>query len=211
MDTNERTRRATDSATEHASELKDTASEHAGELASTVKEQAGEVAHEAAQQGREVLDKAKQGLHEQAQARTSELSQSLRRLGGEVQALADGRPHEAGPVAEYVRQAATKVNEAAERVDRQGVDGILEDVAEFGRRKPAVFLAAAGVAGFVVGRMIRAGRDASNGGNGYNSGSRPVLPASPQYAAGYTEPNPSPYPSSAYPSNGPTTPMGPRS
>lgn len=203
MDTNERTRRATDSAAEHASELKDTASDHAGELANTVKEQAGEVAHEAQHQGREVLEKAKQGLHDQAAARTSELSQSLRRLGGEVQALADGRPHEAGPVAGYVRQAATKVNEVAERVDREGVDGILEDVAEFGRRKPGVFLAAAGVAGFVVGRMIRAGRDASNGARRYDD-SRPELRAAPPAATGYGA-DPS------YTPNVATTPMGTRS
>jgi hypothetical protein len=204
MDTNERTRRATDAAAEHASELKDTAKERAGDVANTVKEQAGEVAHEAAHQGREVLERAKHGLHEQAQARTSELSQSLRRLGGEVQALADGRPDEAGPVAGYVRQAATKFNDVAERVDREGVDGILEDVAEFGRRKPAVFLAAAGVAGFVVGRMIRAGRDASNGNGGYNGATPRAVPPPQQVAAGYGM-DPS------YTSNAPTTPMGTRS
>jgi hypothetical protein len=187
MDTNERTRRATDAAAEHASELKDTAKEGAGDVANTVKEQAGEVAHEAAHQGREVLEKAKHGLHEQAQARTSELSQSLRRLGGEVQALADGRPDEAGPVAGYVRQAATKFNDVAERVDREGVDGILEDVA-----------------GFVVGRVIRASRDASNGNGGYDGAAPRALPPPQQVAAGYGM-DPS------YTSNAPTTPMGTRS
>ena len=201
MDTNERTRRATDAAAEHASELKDTAKDRAGEVASTVKEQAGEVAHEAAHQGREVLEKAKQGLHDQAQARTSELSQSLRRLGGEVQALADGRPEEAGPVAGYVRQAATKFNDVAERVDREGVDGILEDVAEFGRRKPGMFLAAAGIAGFMLGRMIRANREVANGSIGSNGGAPRALPPSSQQVVGYGADMP-------YTPNAPTTPMG---
>ena len=36
--------------------------------------------------------------------------------------------------------------------------GLLDDVTDFARRRPIVFLAAAGAAGFVVGRLARAGR-----------------------------------------------------
>ena len=67
-----------------------------------------------------------------------------------------------------------------------------------------LFLAAAGVAGFMVGRMIRASRDASNGSGGHNGSAPRALPSPQQTAAGYgMEPT--------YTSNAPTTPMGTRS
>jgi len=196
---NEGARGAAQSAAEHGSALKDAATNQAGELASTVKEHAADVAQEAKQQGREVFDKAKDALHEQAQARTNEASQALRRFSNQVQALADGRPEQAGPVGDYVRQAAGKVQNVAQRVEREGFDGVVHDVAEFGRRRPGVFLAAAGVAGFVVGRMIRAGRESTNG--------RPV-----QYSAIPAPPAaPVPVPNAAMraePSMTPTQPIG---
>jgi hypothetical protein len=143
---------------EQGSELKAAASEQAGQVASTVKEQAGEVARDAVDQGRQLAERARSGIQDQARARTAEIGDSLHRLSGQVQALADGRPDDAGPLAGYVTDAAGRVGDLADRVDREGFDGVLEDVAEFGRRRPGAFLLSAGLAGFVVGRAIRAGR-----------------------------------------------------
>jgi hypothetical protein len=155
----DRDRTTAESVAEESSELKAVASEQAGELATTARQQADDVAREAAEQGRQLIDKAKAGVQEQARARTAEVGQSLHRLGGEVQALADGRPQDAGPLAGYVRDAASKVEDVAHRIEAEGFDGILEDVAEFGRRRPGVFLLVAGAAGFLAGRAIRAGRE----------------------------------------------------
>jgi hypothetical protein len=148
-----------DAVAEQGSELTAAATERAGDLASTVKDQAAEVGRDAVDQGRQLIDTAKARMQEQARTRTVEVGASLQRLGGEVRALADGRPSEAGPLAGYVRDAAAKVEGLADRVEREGFDGIVEDVAAFGRRRPGVFLLSAGVAGFVLGRVIRAGRE----------------------------------------------------
>jgi len=146
---------------EQAGAVQSAVGDQAGEIATQAREHASEVAQDAMTQGREVLDRAKTALREQADTRTSEVSQGLRRLGAEVDALAEGRPQDAGPVADYVRQMGVRVREAADRVDEVGFDGIVEDVSDFGRRRPGVFLLAAGAAGFVAGRAIRAGRQST--------------------------------------------------
>ena len=57
----------------------------------------------------------------------------------------------------------------ASRLEDRGIEGVVDDVARFARRRPGVFLLAAAGAGFVVGRFVRSGvsvaRDPSpNGG-----------------------------------------------
>ena len=69
-----------------------------------------------------------------------------------------GRPDEAGPLAGLPRRRPARVSAIADRLETGGPQGLLDDVTDFARRRPIVFLAAAGGAGFVVGRLARAGR-----------------------------------------------------
>ena len=59
-------------------------------------------------------------------------------------ALADGRPGDAGPLAGYLDEAHARVSSIADRLDEGGPQGLLDDVTAFARRRPIVFLAAAG-------------------------------------------------------------------
>ena len=133
--------------------------QQAASVASTAKDKSGEIAQDALEHGRDVMDHAKESLREQARARTDEAGQGLRRLSGELSALAEGRADEAGPIVDYARRAASEVENLASRVEREGFDGILNDVADFGRRRPGMFLAIAGAAGFMTARVVRASRD----------------------------------------------------
>ena len=45
----------------------------------------------------------------------------------------------------------------ANRLEMSGPQGLVDDVSSFARRRPGAFLLAAGVAGFAVGRIARAG------------------------------------------------------
>jgi hypothetical protein len=45
-------------------------------------------------------------------------------------------------------------------MDQRGVEGVLDDVRSFARRRPGVFLLGAGIAGFAVGRLVRGAKDA---------------------------------------------------
>jgi hypothetical protein len=60
-----------------------------------------------------------------------------------------------GAVTDVTRQLADKSRQVASRLEECGVQGVGDDLRRFARRQPGLFLAAAGVAGFVVTRLLR--------------------------------------------------------
>jgi hypothetical protein len=87
-----------------------------------------------------------------------------------MQALTEGRPGDSGPLAGYVTDARQQVASFALRLENRGIEGVVDDVAQFARRRPGMFLLAAAGTGFLVGRLVRSGvsvaRDSSpNGGS----------------------------------------------
>ena len=60
-----------------------------------------------------------------------------------------------GPVPDMTRQLAGKSRQVASRLEEGGVQGVGDDLRQFARRQPGLFLAAAGLAGFVVTRTLR--------------------------------------------------------
>jgi ElaB/YqjD/DUF883 family membrane-anchored ribosome-binding protein len=156
-------------AREQATEVAHTARDQAGQVAGTVKEQAAHVADEVKQQGRQMVDRTKERMREQGDSQARQMAQSLRTLADEGRALADGRPLEAGPVTDYVRQASDRIQGMSQRVEERGAQGMVEDLENFGRRRPGMFLAGAAVAGFVVGRLVRSAASASQDANSMRS------------------------------------------
>jgi hypothetical protein len=150
-------------ATEEGQQLVALASEQATELGSTVREQTARVRGEVVEQGKTLAEEARSQAEAQAHAQSRRLADSLSRLGDEVRALAEGRPDEAGTVRPYVSNAADTVYDAADRlytlasdIDTRGLTGVLDDLQAFARRRPGAFLLGAAVAGFGVGRAVRA-------------------------------------------------------
>src|SRR3954470_1121204 len=159
------TQQATQAAAEQAGELRNTVQEHAGEVASAARDQAGEVARTARTETQQVVDRTRSAVETEARQRTEALAHSVRNVGDGLRALADGRPEDAGPVAGYARDAASRIGDVAQRLESRGYDGLVDDVSAFARRRPGVFLAGAGLLGFAIGRVIRSG-GASGSGNG---------------------------------------------
>jgi len=153
----------TQAASQQAGELRDTVQEHAGDVASSARDQVGEVARTARSETQEVVERTRHAVESEARQRTEELAHSVRNVGNGLQALADGRPEEAGPVLDYARNAATRVGDVAQRLEDRGYDGLVADVSNFARRRPGVFLAGAGLLGFAVGRVLRSGGASSAG------------------------------------------------
>jgi hypothetical protein len=150
----------------------------AQELAGTVRAEAARVTEEVSFQVQSLADETRQQLETQAYEATSRLAGGFRQLGEEAQALADGRPADAPNLRPYVRQAADRfhstahgLTDLAATIDERGLEGLVEDAQSFARRRPAAFLMGAAAAGFLIGRMVRAGA-ISSGGNGA-SGSAP--------------------------------------
>jgi gas vesicle protein len=142
-------------AAEQTMEVASTAADSAKDVASTVAQQAAEVKQEVAVQARTLIDESKTQLHDQAQSQTDKIAESLRKIGGELTALAEGRVNEAGTVVNYARQAADTVQRYAGQVEQRGFDGMVNDVQQFARRRPGTFLLGALAAGFGIGRLLR--------------------------------------------------------
>jgi hypothetical protein len=140
---------------DQAAEVANVARDQAGQVAGTMKEQATYVAGDVKAQGREVVDRTKEQLRHQGEEQARQAARSLRTLADETRALAEGRPDEAGPVANYVRQAGERLEGVAQRVEERGAQGMVEDLERFGRRRPGMFLVGAALGGFVAGRLIR--------------------------------------------------------
>jgi hypothetical protein len=144
-----------------------TANQDVRELAGSVRSQADQVKGELAGQARELFEETRGQLQSQADHQAYRLAGALFQVGGQAVALADGRPQQAGPLADYAEQAANWLDSAASHIEERGLEGLATDVVDFARRRPGVFLAGAAVVGVGVGRLIRSGAVSGNGtGNG---------------------------------------------
>ncbi len=141
------------------------ATRQARQVKATAREQADQVREEVVDQAKGLAQEAQGQVEAQMHAQSRRLAETLSRLGDEVQALAEGRPEDATTVQPYVSDAANAVYEVADRlygiardVDNRGLTAVLDDVQEFARRRPGVFLLSAVAAGFGVGRAVRASK-----------------------------------------------------
>jgi len=151
-------------AAERSREVVEASKRDAREVVDTAKEQASQVKQELAVQSRNLLDQSRTQLQVQAQTQTDRLADNLRRFGAEAEALADGRPEEAGATRDFVRQTAERLQGWADDLDERGVEGVIDDLADFARQRPGVFLLGAAAVGFGVGRLLRNGAAASGDG-----------------------------------------------
>lgn len=143
-----------------ASDVAATAASGAKDVAGEAASQAKVVAGEARRQIETVVGQTRQELSKQADDRAQQAAGGLRTLADQARALADGRPADAGPLTGVLDEARMRATALADRLESGGPQGVVDDVTAFARRRPIVFLAAAVGAGFVAGRLARAGRAA---------------------------------------------------
>jgi hypothetical protein len=133
---------AKDEAVERVHDLTSTASEHAGAVKEEAKGKALDVAHD-----------VRRELEGQGDAQAKRVASTLQDVGAQLNEMANsGQP---GAVTDVTRQVADKSRQLAARLEDGGVQGVSDDLRRFARRQPGLFLAAAGVAGFVLTRVLR--------------------------------------------------------
>lgn len=132
------------------------AARQARDVAGAAREEAAQVGEELSDQARSLLEETKGQLQDQAETQVERLAETLRRYGTQGQALAQGRADEAGPLPGYLHDAAGRLEQLADDLDTRGVEGIVDDLQSFARRRPGVFLLGAAAVGFGVGRLVRA-------------------------------------------------------
>jgi len=152
-----------------------------GEKASAAGDNAKAVAQEATTQVKNVAQQAKTQLtglmgqtkdevRQQAQSKGEQAASGLRTLSQQLEALANGRPQEAGQLTSYLDEARERMMGFASSLEQRGPQGMLQDVSRYARRKPGSFLLMAGVAGFFAGRLVRAGAAANSESNSDSQG-----------------------------------------
>ncbi len=161
---------AVKSAAGQASQVAGAAADNARAVAAEASNQAKAVVSQAKDHVQSLAQQTKGELMTQADTKGQQAASALRTLSGQLSALGDGRPGEAGQLAEYVREAEGKVSLLASRIEQGGPQGVLQDLTGLARRRPAMFLLGAIGAGFVVGRIVRSGTAAAHEQNGQQDG-----------------------------------------
>lgn len=149
-------------------QLAGSAADEARSVGQTVQQQVSRVGGEAMDQARGLVSSASSTLQDQAETQTHRLADVLRSAGEQARALADGKPDEAGDFDSYIRNIGGTLGEIAERIDRLGARGSMQELQDFARRRPGVFLAGAAAAGFMVSRFVRNAADTGSTG-GFSS------------------------------------------
>jgi ElaB/YqjD/DUF883 family membrane-anchored ribosome-binding protein len=150
----------------------------AQDVAADAGAQAKAVVRDARQQVRELVERTRQNVDHEAGDRSRQAAAGLRTFADQLGALASGDTTNAGALGDYASQGRERLARLADRLD-DGPSAVLDDIRRFARRQPVLFLAAAGAAGFVAGRLLRATREASDGDDGDRGPDQPEALAPP--------------------------------
>jgi hypothetical protein len=111
-----------------------------------------------AQQGtqRGVLDMVRERANEQLSSQKVRATDGLGNLANAVrQTTQPLRDQQQGAIADYVEQAADKIEQFSTSLRERDLGDLLQDAQQFARRQPAVFLAATFAAGVLAARFLK--------------------------------------------------------
>ncbi|MGW4641842.1 hypothetical protein ACWEN6_25215 [Sphaerisporangium sp. NPDC004334] len=189
-------------AKEAAGEVAGTAGHAVGEVAGTATEQVAAVAGEVRNQAGQAIGQLRGRAAQEVDSQTRKAVQGIRQWADDLSAMAEnGKPE--SPVRTVTHHVADTGRRAADYLEEHGVAGVTDDVQRFARRRPGVFLAGAVAAGFLVGRLAKAGMkadEADRGQTGRDSwqGGDRDFDRSPAAAYGYEPPVRQQYTGSPY-------------
>lgn len=133
-----------------ADTAKETAKDEARNVASTAKEQAGAVVGEARSQVQRLTSRARDQATDRVRGSHNQFVDRLRSLADEFADMgADGD----SPGKALVSDLGQRGRRVADYLADRGPEGLLSEITDFARRRPAAFLATAVAAGFIVGRL----------------------------------------------------------
>jgi hypothetical protein len=144
----------TDTAKEQAASIADDAKAGTRHVAGVTKDEAGKVASEAKAQARDLLAQTRDQLREQTGVQQERAAGSLRTLSDELRDMGD-KSESTGLASELVAQVSRRAGSAAEYLEGRDPGTLLQDVTDFARRRPGLFVGLAVVAGVAAGRLTR--------------------------------------------------------
>jgi F0F1-type ATP synthase membrane subunit b/b' len=186
-----------------------TAADAGREVAGTAQDQAKQVTQEARRQAADLLQEARQQANNQVRDGQRRAGEGIRALAGELHGMAGGATQ--GPVSDLAAQAASRVEAVADWLDRREPGELVDELRQYARRSPGMFLLGAALTGALVGRLTRGAVEAQRPDvAAYLPGSGPA-PSGPSYATtpGYAANGPVPHvtgPRPGYPASPPVPP-----
>ena len=153
-----------DVAKDQAGEVAKTASDAGKHVAGVAGEQAGQVASEATHQVKQLVQQTRSELTEQAATQQKRVASGLRSLSKELSAMAHGS-EQPGMATDLAQQAGERANAVASWLEEREPGHVVDEITRFARQRPAAFLALAAGAGFLVGRLGRGLKAASDDSN----------------------------------------------
>lgn len=151
---------ATKSVTDAAGDVKDVGLAAGKDVLETAKVEGAQVVEEAKVQGRRLLDESVSELRSQASTVQSRLADTVQALTDELRTMA-AAPDADGPLADLANAGHDYGERAAAWLRDNDLDQALSGVRRYAARNPWAFLAIAGGAGLLVGRLARGLRDAA--------------------------------------------------
>ena len=155
------------------------------------------VGEEVKSQTSHLVNEAGVKARDRAETQLGRVAGILGQVGDELSRMADGASSRDSYVAVLARDGADVVRRISTRLEQDGLDGATQDVKQFARRRPLMYLAGAAAAGLAIGRLTRnidPSRVVSQGGStntssGVSAGQprMPVRPAADSVAA-FAEP-----------------------
>ena len=148
-------------AKERAQAAASTATDEGRHVAGVAKEQTAQVASEATAAAKnvagDVLKNVSDAAKEQGGTQRDKLVGTLSTLTDDLSSMADQAP--SGLAGDIARQAADQARSLTSRLENRDPGEILDDVRQFARQRPGVFLLGALAAGVVTGRLLAGARD----------------------------------------------------
>ncbi|HEY4610000.1 MAG TPA: hypothetical protein VIH06_12365 [Ilumatobacteraceae bacterium] len=138
-------------------------------VAQEAKTQASNVVGEAKDHLSSLVDQTKREVRTQVDSRSQQAVNGLQTLSQQLTALKEGRMQEAGRMQDIIGDVQQRVQRYAQSVQDRGPSAMADDMTDFARRRPMVFLVGAALGGFAIGRLVRAG--AMSGGQSQNGSS----------------------------------------
>ncbi|MFT2707086.1 hypothetical protein [Clavibacter zhangzhiyongii] len=143
-----------DTAKEQAASVAGDAKAGTQHVAGVTKDEASKVASEAKSQAQDLLAQTRDQLREQTGVQQERAAGSLRTLSDELRDMGD-KSESTGLASELVSQVAHRAGSAASYLEGRDPGTLLQDVTDFARRRPGLFVGLAVVAGVAAGRLTR--------------------------------------------------------
>jgi hypothetical protein len=117
----------------------------------------GQVADQARDQATRLVGDARERAFSYADQQKAAAADKICGVASVLQKTAEElRGQEQEPIAEYVERAASTVGEFAESIRTRDIPSMVDEVEDFARRNPGLFLGASMLAGFLLVRFLRA-------------------------------------------------------